>query len=148
MKEPMKASNKGITLIKEFEGLRLMAYQDVKGVWTIGYGHTKTAREGMVITKMEAEALLREDLSEFEKSVYTHVYADLNQNQFDALVSLVYNIGPAAFKASTLRKLINAKADQEVITTQWRRWNKSGGKVYPGLKNRRASEIRLYFTKV
>ena len=92
--EDVNTSENGIELIKSFEGRRLVAYQDSVGVWTIGYGHTKTAHEYKLIIKSTADRLLAEDLVEFEKYVEKYVTVSLTQNQFDALVSWTFNLGP------------------------------------------------------
>jgi len=104
----MKIGNKGLEMIKHFEGLELKAYQCAAGVWTIGYGHTKDVVEGDIITEEQADEMLVEELKEYENYVNTLVTCDLNQNQFDALVSWVYNLGPANLQASTLLKVLNA----------------------------------------
>lgn len=140
----MRKTNKaGVELIKKFEGLRLTAYQDSVGVWTIGYGHTRTAREGMKITEPEAEALLRDDLADAESDVSRMVSVPLNDNQFAALVSFVFNLGGNNFAFSTLRKMLN-KGLYEGAGKQFARWNKAGGKVLPGLSRRRDAERELF----
>lgn len=140
----MRKTNKaGVELIKKFEGLRLTAYQDSVGVWTIGYGHTRTAREGMKITEPEAEALLRDDLADAESDVSRMVGVPLNDNQFAALVSFVFNLGGNNFALSTLRKMLN-KGLYEGASKQFARWNKAGGKVLPGLSRRRDAERELF----
>lgn len=111
----MQTSDKGIALIKGFEGLRLKAYKCSAGVWTIGYGHTKGVKEGQTITEAEAETLLREDLRTFEVGVSSLVTVFLHQCQFDALVSFAFNLGVGAIKGSTLLKKINARAGAEAI---------------------------------
>ena len=105
----MKTSKDGIDLIKEFEGFRKDAYLCPGGVWTIGYGHTRGVRAGDSILESEAEDLLKEDLREAEEAVSHLVSTPLRQSQFDALVSLVYNIGSGNFCTSTIRKVINYK---------------------------------------
>lgn len=140
----MKASQTGINLIKAFEGLRLKAYDDGVGVWTIGYGHTgPDVQPGMVITEEEAEALLRQDLDRFERAVSNALAVETKQAQFDAFVSLAFNIGSYAFQTSTALKRHNAgdlAGAAEAIT--W--WNKAAGRVWPGLVRRRAAEAALY----
>ena len=90
----MKISKQGLELIKSFEGCRLKAYQDIGGVWTIGYGHTDNVKSGDIITQKKADELLLKDLERFEKHVNTYVpIYDFNQNQYDALVSFAFNIG-------------------------------------------------------
>ena len=104
----MKITNEGINLIKKFEGLRLEAYLCPAGVWTIGYGHTKGVKKGQVITQLEADNLLKEDLSSFEKGVTSLIKSNINQNQFDSLVSFAFNLGLSNLKSSTLLKKENA----------------------------------------
>lgn len=130
--------------IKTAEGLRLTAYKDGGGVWTIGYGHTGSdVREGLTIPLSEAERLLTRDLRVAEGHVNDAVKVKLTQNQFDALVSFVYNVGGGAFRSSTLLKLLNA-GDYEGAANQFPRWNKDNGKVVNGLTNRRHEERELF----
>jgi len=145
-KSSMKTSNKGIKLIKQHEGLRLEAYRCPGGVWTIGYGHTKGVKESDVITEGRAERLLREDL-EWAEKVVSRECPDVNQNQFDALVSFVYNVGEAAFRRSTLLRCVKANPDNLNIRGEFARWTKGGGSTLPGLVRRRREEAELYFTK-
>lgn len=142
---PRGVSN--IDLIKEFEGLRLTAYKDIVGVWTIGYGHTKTAVEGMRITSAGAEMLLRSDLEWVEGVINNSVKVPLKQNEYDALASLIYNIGGPAFKRSTMLRLLNNGADRIDVANEFLRWNKAGGKVVKGLTNRRERERQLFLGK-
>ena len=143
----MKTSNPGINLICGFEGLRLKAYDDGVGVWTIGYGTTiingVKVKKGDTCTIEQAKSYMAQDLKKFESAVETAGKVPLNQNQFDALVSLTYNIGIGAFKDSTLLKKLNAK-DYKGAAAQFDRWNKGGGKVMQGLVNRRAKERKLF----
>src|SRR5512139_2752884 len=122
----MKISKTGIDLIKHFEGLRLEAYQCSAGVWTIGYGttrvHSGPVTEGMRITEDEAERLLLADIRYFEQRVNDLVKVPLSQNQFDALVSLAYNIGDGALADSTLLKELNAGNYQDA-GEQFLKWN-------------------------
>ena len=143
----MKTSNTGLKLIKSHEGLRLAAYLCPANVWTIGYGHTGTAKPGMVITEQQAEELLKKDLTHAENVVNSE-NLNINQNMFDALISFVFNVGSGNFKSSTLLKRIKANPRDQDITYQFSRWNKGGGKVLPGLTRRRAEEARLYFDTV
>ena len=142
----MKISQEGIALIKKFEGCELTAYQCSAGVWTIGYGHTKGIEEGMEITQQEAEDMLVEELHEYENYINDNVTAPLSQNQFDAMVSWVYNLGPANLKASTLLKVLNA-GDYDGVPTQIKRWNKAGGVTLDGLIRRREAESLLFQNK-
>ena len=133
-----------VELIKESEGLRLEAYLPTPNdVYTIGYGHTKTAEKGMVITLAGAEALLLHDLAWVETAIDTYVQVPLNQNQYDALASFIYNIGGTAFRKSTLLKLLNA-SDYDGAANQFPRWNKQKGKVLNGLTTRRQKEKTLF----
>ena len=139
----MNTSAEGIALIKKFEGCELEAYQCSAGVWTIGYGHTKDVEEGDTISKDEAEEMLVEELHEYENYVNEYVNVALSQNQFDALVSWVYNLGPANLKSSTMLKVLN-EGKYEDVPYQMKRWNKAGGKVLDGLVRRREAEALLY----
>ncbi|HCE7950020.1 lysozyme [Pseudomonas aeruginosa] len=139
----MRTSQRGIDLIKSFEGLRLSAYQDSVGVWTIGYGTTRGVTRYMTITVEQAERMLSNDLQRFEPELDRLVKVPLNQNQWDALMSFVYNLGAANLESSTLRRLLNA-GDYAGAAEQFLRWNKAGGKVLPGLVRRRASERELF----
>ena len=141
----MNTSPKGITLIKEFEGLRLKAYQCPGGVWTIGYGHTAGVKPGMVITKAQAEEYLKADLIAFERYLNGLGLA-LNQNQFDALISLIYNIGIGNFQKSTLLRKARINANDNSIMDEFLRWVYSKGRVLPGLQRRRLREMKLYFS--
>ena len=141
--ENVETSENGIELIKSFEGRRLVAYQDSVGVWTIGYGHTKTAREDRLIIKSTADRLLAEDLAEFEKYVEEYVEVSLTQNQFDALVSWTFNLGPGNLQESTMLRKLNQGLYAEV-PDEMRRWNKAGGKVLKGLVRRRDAEAELF----
>lgn len=130
--------------IKDHEGLRLTAYKDGGGVWTIGYGHTGAdVREGLTVPLSEAERLLTRDLKTAEGHVNGAVQVKLTQNQFDALVSFVYNVGGEAFRTSTMLRLLNA-GDYVGAANQFPRWNKDNGKVVQGLINRRAKERDLF----
>lgn len=139
----MKISKRGLNMIADFEGLRLETYLDVVGVPTIGYGHTGGhASPGNRITVAEAKRILDEDLDTFETAVSGAVRT-ANQNQFDAMVSLAYNIGVTAFKKSTvLRK--HLAGDYQAAARAFGLWNKAGGKVWPGLTRRRNIEAALY----
>jgi len=139
----MKTSKKGIELIKKYEGLKLKAYKCSAGVWTIGYGHTKNVKQGDVITEGQAEILLIYDLFDFENCIKKNVTIPLTQNQFDALVSLCFNIGCGNFLKSTLLKKLNegkiAEAAKEFL-----KWNKADGKELAGLTKRRQEEMELF----
>lgn len=146
----MQISDKGISLIKQFEGLRLTAYQDSVGVWTIGYGWTqpvdgKPIRPGMTIKEETAERLLRTGLVGYESDVSKLVNVKLMQGQFDALVSFAYNLGARALSTSTLLQKLNA-GDYAGAADEFPRWNKAGGKVLPGLTLRREAERALFLS--
>jgi len=139
----MNISKEGLSLIKKFEGCELEAYKCAAGVLTIGYGSTKGVKKGDTITQEEADKLLLHEMEEYEGYVNKLVEVNLSQNQFDALVSWVFNLGPANLKASTLLKVLNSK-DYEGVPAQIQRWNKAGGKVLEGLIRRRNAEALLF----
>lgn len=140
----MKTSIIGRNLIKTFEGYRDTAYLDPVGIWTIGYGHTGGVKEGDTVTEDGADALLQQDLKAAENTVNA-TGLKLSQFQFDALVSLVYNIGSGNFNNSTLLKLLKVStAPGEDVEKWWKAWNKAGGKTLRGLERRRAAEYLLY----
>jgi len=139
----MNTGTKGLDLIKFFEGLELEAYRCAAGVWTIGYGHTKGVERGMKIDESTANQMLSEELAEYENYVNTLVTVELNQDQFDAMVSWVYNLGGGNLQASTLLKVLNA-GDYDGVPAQMMRWNKAGGKVLEGLTKRRQAEADLF----
>lgn len=144
----MRTSADGIKLIKDFEGERLGAYLCPAGVWTIGYGHTDAAGPpkvvpGMVITKREAEDILRRDLLKYEVAVDRAVSVPLTPNQFDALVSFCYNVGAGAFSKSTLVKKLN-RGDYDAVPAELMKWNKANGKELSGLTRRRRAEAALW----
>ena len=141
----MKTSPKGIALIKEFEGLRLKAYLCPGGVWTIGYGHTAGVKPGMVISEAQAEEYLKADLIAFERYLNGLGLA-LNQNQFDALISFIYNVGTGNFSSSTLLRKVRANPQDNSIMDEFLRWVYSKGRVLPGLQRRRLAEMKLYFS--
>ena len=142
----MKISQEGLSLIKKFEGCELEAYKCAAGVWTIGYGSTNDVKEGMEISQERADMLLIEDVEVFEEAVNNLVEVDLEQNQFDALISWTFNLGPTNLKNSTLLKVLNNK-DYEGVPAQIKRWNKAGGKVLEGLTRRREAEALLFQNK-
>ena len=139
----MNLGYNGTKLLKFFEGCRLTAYQDSVGVWTIGYGHTKGVFEGMSITQEEAEQMLLTELEEYEGYVEKYVTVPLTQNQFDALVVWVYNLGPTNFRKSTLLKELNS-GNYTAAGNEITKWNKAGGKVLAGLVKRREAEAELF----
>ena len=141
----MRTSRKGIELIKAHEGLRLDAYLCPAGVPTIGYGHTYNVKMGDRITAEQAERLLIGDLIVAETEVNRYGL-NINQNQYDALVSFVYNVGAGNFRSSTLLKRLKANPNDPDIEYQFRRWVYGDGKVLPGLVRRRKDDAKLYFT--
>ncbi|WP_431635431.1 lysozyme [Enterobacter ludwigii] len=146
----MQTSDKGIALIKQFEGCKLTAYQDSVGVWTIGYGWTqpvdgKPIRAGMTIKQETAERLLKTGLVSYEGDVSRLVKVGLTQEQFDALVSFMYNLGTRSLSTSTLLRKLNA-GDYAGAADEFLRWNKAGGKVLNGLTRRREAERALFLS--
>ena len=147
MKPRLAVSRSAVELIKAFEGFRPSAAQLDDGRWTIGYGHTLTAREGAQIGEPDAEALLLYDLIQVSHAVNEHVFAPLNQNQFDALVSFVFNIGVRNFRGSTtLRRLNEGRALEAAIAMEmWRKADLEGERiVVDALIRRRAAEKALF----
>ena len=140
----MMTSEKGLSLIKEFEGCRLQAYKCPAGVWTIGYGHTRGVTEGMEISREIADFLLVDDVTPCELAINA-LKLNLRQGQFDALVSFIFNLGIGNFNRSTLKKKILAGAKDAEIAAEFKKWNKAGGKVHAGLVRRRAAEARLWY---
>lgn len=137
-------SKNGLALTEQFEGCRLTAYQDQTGVWTIGYGHTGTGvHAGLTITQDQAEALLVSDVAASATYVNGAVLVVLNQDEFDALVDFVFNLGRGAFAGSTLLKDLNA-GDFTGAANQFDRWDQAGGQVVAGLLRRRQAETALF----
>ncbi|MCC9422517.1 lysozyme [Enterobacter hormaechei subsp. xiangfangensis] len=146
----MQISEKGIGLIKQFEGCKLTAYQDSVGVWTIGYGWTqsvdsKPIRAGMTIKQETAERLLKTGLVSYESDVSRLVKVGMTQGQFDALVSFTYNLGTRSLSTSTLLRKLNA-GDYAGAADEFLRWNKAGSKVLNGLTRRREAERALFLS--
>ena len=146
----MQTSEKGIALIKQFEGCKLTAYRDSVGVWTIGYGWTqpvdgKPIRAGMTIKQEIAERLLKTGLVSYESDVSRLVKVGLSQGQFDALVSFTYNLGARSLSTSTLLRKLNA-GDYAGAADEFLRWNKADGKVLNGLTRRREAERALFLS--
>ena len=143
----MKASFNCINLIKEFEGCKLEAYLDSVGIATIGFGSTRGVKLGQKITYQETEQLLIRDMAFAENAVNILVKSKINQNQFDALVSFVFNLGEGNFGKSTLLRKINANPNDISIRQEFNKWINAGGKPLNGLVRRRAKESELYFRK-
>jgi lysozyme len=139
----MTTSRKGLQLIKGFEGLRLGSYKCPAGVWTIGYGHTKGVKQGQVIDQMRADDMLIEDIAPIER-LLNSIGINFRQEQFDALVSWIFNLGAGAFGSSTLKKKILSDAKDEEIAAEIIRWVNSGGKPMAGLKRRRVAEANMF----
>jgi len=145
----VKTSKAGADSIKSREGLRLKAYPDPATggePWTIGVGHTgPDVYPGMVISADQADDMLRRDLEKFERGIERLVTVPLTQNQFDALVSLTFNIGLGNFGGSTLLRKLNAR-DYNGAADEILRWNRAAGKVMPGLTRRREAERNQFLT--
>jgi lysozyme len=139
----MFTSQKGIDLIKKYEGCKLEAYKCPAGIWTIGYGTTKGVKQGMKITQAQAEEYLRRDIIPLE-STLNSLGINFTQNQFDALISWLYNLGTGNFNSSTLKKKIVARAKDLDITDQIIKWINSNGKPLLGLKKRRVEEANMF----
>lgn len=140
----MKTSQGGLDFIQDVEGCKLFAYLDTGGVWTIGVGHTgPEVVKGLSCTMEQAMAWLAEDVREAEDAINKAVKVSLTQNQFDALVSFVFNVGVGAFLSSTLLKKLNA-GDYEGAAGQFPRWNKDNGKEIAGLTKRRHLEQSVF----
>jgi len=137
-------SNEGLALTEQFEGLRLTAYQDSVGVWTIGYGHTgPDVYPGLTITQEQASALLLQDVATAVATVNRLVTVPLTQNQFDALVDFVFNVGSGNFASSTLLRELNA-GNTAGAAAQFLVWVYAGGVQVPGLLRRRQAEQALF----
>lgn len=142
----MKTGTKGIELIKRFEGFKERAYLCPAGVWSIGYGHTSGVHEGQTCTREKAEKWLQEDLKSAEAAVSVlNTARPLRQDEFDALVSFVYNLGTGNFMKSTLRMKVCANPDNPTIRDEFRKWIYADGRILPGLVTRREAEADLYF---
>ena len=153
----MKTSERGRAFIKGFENCRLEAYPDPgtgNEPWTIGWGHTgPEVKPGLVWTQEKADQVFDDDLSQFERDVMSLVTVPLSQSQFDALVSFAFNVGPdidaddiaEGLGDSTLLKKLNA-GDYQGAADEFPKWNKSGGKVMPGLVRRRAGERSMFLS--
>lgn len=143
----MKASDKAYALIRRFEGKNNTAYQDSAGVWTIGYGHTGGVVKGQTISDDEVERLLAEDVAVAENAVNAQNLT-LTQDQFDALVDFVFNLGAGNFQKSTLLKKLKDDPNDPTIYDEFLRWVYAGGVKLLGLVRRRTDEANLYFTGI
>lgn len=153
MEKITNASSNCINLVKKFEGWSAKPYKCPAGIPTIGYGNTfyengtKVSMNDPAITEERGIELLKHELHKFAKYVDSYCRDDINQFQFDALVSFCYNLGPANLKNSTLLKKVNANPTDPSIRDEFMKWTKAGGKVLKGLVTRRTAEADLYFSK-
>jgi lysozyme len=139
-------SQNGLSLTERFEGLRLTAYQDQAGVWTIGYGHTgRDVTPGLTISAENAQRMLTQDLRAAAECVNRVTALPLTQNEFDALVDFVFNLGVGNFEGSTLLGDLNA-GDLAAAAAQFERWSHAGGKRVAGLLRRRQAEAAIFNT--
>jgi lysozyme len=150
----MKISDKGLDLIKSFEGYHTrmkngdcVAYKCPAGVWTIGWGCTEGIKPGMVWSEAEAEAALRGEIAKFEDGVNQLITEPMNQNEFDAFVSLAYNIGLTGFKRSSVRGFFNQRKKPQAAKA-FELWTRGGGRTLPGLVSRRKREAALFLKPV
>jgi lysozyme len=139
----MRVSQKGIKMIKDFEGCKLAAYKDSVGIPTIGVGHIKGVKMGMKITQAQADKFLAEDLASVEKCL-NNLGVISKQNQFDALASWIFNLGVGNFNSSTMKKYIVAKCSDIDVTDQMVKWCNAGGRPLLGLRKRRVAEANMY----
>jgi lysozyme len=150
----LKYSQSARHITESFEGVKLVAYQDSRGVWTIGYGHTAGVYEGMTCTQEQADIWLAQDIAWAESVVNRDVHVALTQNEFDALVDFVFNCGSGNFEHSTLLKDVDRflsdgvldAQEQAKILADFEMWDKSGGKELAGLLRRRRAEGNLFVT--
>lgn len=138
-------TQKGIDLIKKFEGCKLSAYRCPAGIWTIGYGHTNGVYQGQTITQYEADKMLENDVVKFEMGV-RNLVGNLPDNKIDALTSFAFNLGLGALRDSTLCKKVKANPNDLTIRNEFMKWVNAGGKRLQGLVNRRQAEADLYFS--
>jgi lysozyme len=139
----MNISERGLSLIQQSESLRLTAYSDSKGVPTLGWGHTSGVRLGMTCTREQADMWLESDVSWAVATVNRLATVLLNQNQFDALVDFVFNVGSGQLGGSTLLRKLNS-GDFEGAAQQFKVWKYAGGIAVPGLVNRRSAEEKMF----
>lgn len=142
----MKYSKDGLALTQQFESCKLEAYQDVKGVWTIGWGHTGVlVVPGLKCTQAQADAWLVEDTAAAERAVNRFVVVNINQHEFDALVDFAFNCGISAFANSTLLKLLNS-GNIHGAAEEFEKWDHASGKVVAGLLRRRLAEKKEFLS--
>jgi lysozyme len=132
-------SNNGLHLTEQFEGLRLEAYQDVVGIYTIGWGHTRDVKKGDTCSRQQAEQYLYDDIQACVTAINRDCKVELTQGQFDALVDFSFNLGISALEHSTLWTYLNA-GDFEGASNEFPKWHHAGGKDVPGLLRRRIAE--------
>jgi len=135
----MTYSKSGLALTESFEGVRPTAYQDVKGVWTIGYGHTLNVQPGDTCTPEQAEAWLAEDIAWAVRVVNAFVQRTVTQGIFDALVDFTFNLGSGSLQHSTLLMLVN-QGNFAAAADEFQKWDHAGGVVVAGLLRRRIAE--------
>jgi len=148
----MKVSERGIDLIKKYEGCKLNSYLCPSNIPTIGFGNTyyldgTKVELGQKITQQQADKLLLSTLTKFEKDVWSVIKQSVNQRMFDSLVSFTYNVGLGNLKSSTLLKKVNKDINDPTIKDEFLKWNKSKGRVLNGLSKRRNDEWLLYSSK-
>ena len=143
----MKTNVKGVALIIEFEGIRSNAYLCPAGVWTIGFGFTRSVEEGDKMTRAEAAERLKRELIEYENGVAAACTRSPNENEFAAMVSFAFNVGVGGLKKSSVLKAHN-RGDKQAAARAFQLWNKAGGKTLPGLTRRRMAEAALYLEPV
>ncbi len=147
----MQVSERGVELIKQFEGFRAKAYQDIIGVWTIGYGTTRVDGEPvkphMVCTQEQACYWLEDEANDYISQVEDAITVELNQNQIDAIASFMYNVGIGNFRKSTLLRKIN-RMDFDGAALEFPKWDMAGGKHVAGLKRRRLQEQALFLEPI
>ncbi len=147
----MKLNKQGYDLIKQFEGCRLTAYQDSIGVWTVGYGSTyyenmQKVKQGDKVSQQRADEIFEFVANRFARNVDDLITSQLTQNQFNAVVSLAYNIGMGNFQKSTLLKKLNKNPSDKTIKDEFLKWRNAGGRPLQGLVNRRKKEAEIYFS--
>lgn len=147
----MKLNQNGYNLIKQFEGCKLTAYQDSIGVWTIGYGSTyyedmQKVKKGDKVSQERANEIFEFVASRFARNVDDIITSKPTQNQFNAVVSLVYNIGLGNFQKSTLLKKLNKNPNDKTIKDEFLKWVNAGGRKLQGLVNRRKKEAEIYYS--
>ena len=143
MDNPLEYSGNGLSLTENFEGCKLTSYQDQRGIWTIGFGHTQGVGPNMNCTNEQANEWLKEDTQWSVDTVNRLVDVQLDQDEFDALVDFVYNLGAGSFASSTMLKLIN-QGNLSEAANEFAKWDKCGGQVIQGLLNRRLAEQKEF----